>query len=243
MDLETAPNLGSFFELYKEGNILWTFQHWYILCFAWKWLGEKETHIVALPDFRGYKNDKINDEKLIKELWKLFDQAEIIIAQNGDAFDIKKANARFIKWGLEPPTPYKTIDTLKIARRNFKFDSNRLDDLGDYLNIGRKIRTEKGLWKDCMEGDLKAWKFMKEYCVNDVILLEKVYFKLRAWEKNGPNMNMVLGTIFSCPKCGSEHTNRRGYHTNKTAVYERWACLNCGSWSIGDKVKRDRPLK
>ena len=242
-DVETAPNLGTYFELWKEGNILWTFQHWYILCFAWKWLGEKETHVVALPDFKTWKKDKTDDELLIKELWRLFNEAEIIIAQNGDRFDIRKANARFIKWELEPPSPYKTIDTLKVARKYFKFDSNKLDDLGDYLNIGRKIRTEKGLGKDCMDGDKRAWKYMKEYNKQDVILLEKVYFKLRGWMTNSPNMNLLFGTVYNCPTCGSEHTVKKGFNRTRVAIYQAYKCLNCGSWSQGVIVKKDHPLK
>jgi len=242
-DIETAPNLGSYFELWKEGNILWTFQHWYILCFAYKWLGEKETYVLALPDFKTWKKDKTNDFELVQKLHELFNQAEIIIAQNGDKFDIRKVNARFIKWGLEPPQPYKTIDTLKIAKKYFKFDSNKLDDLGDYLNIGRKIRTEKGLWKDCMEGDLKAWKYMKDYNIQDVILLEKVYLKLRCWNNSPPNMNLVLGGFTNCPKCGSEHTQKRGFGINGTTIYQRYQCMNCSAWSKGETEKRDKPLR
>lgn len=243
IDLETAPNLGSYFELWREGNILWTFQHWYILCFGWKWLGEKETHIVALPDFKIWKKDKTNDEELVKVLWDLFNKAEIIIAQNGDRFDIRKSNARFLKWRLEPPSPYKTIDTLKIARKYFKLDSNKLDDLGDYLGIGRKLRTEKGLWKDCMEGNLKAWKYMKEYNKQDVILLEKVYYKLRGWQTNSPNMNLIYGSIFSCPTCGSSECHKRGYGITRVNTYQRWQCQNCGAWSRGSIIKRDSVLR
>lgn len=243
IDLETAPNIGAYFSLWDEGNILWNEKYWYILCFAYKYLGEKETHIVALPDFKTWKKDKENDEELVKKLWELFDKADIIIAQNGDAFDVKKANARFIKWRLEPPSFYQTIDTLRIARRYFKFDSNKLDDLGDYLGIGRKLRTEKGLWRDCMKGDKHAWDMMKKYNQMDVILLEKVYYKLRGWDSSHPNMNLIYGGIFNCRVCHSNYVTKRGFGRNKTTVYQKYQCMNCGAWSSGETLKREKPLK
>ena len=243
IDLETAPNIGAYFSLWDEGNILWNEKYWYILCFAYKYLGEKETHVVALPDFKTWKKDKESDEELVKKLWELFDEADIIIAQNGNAFDIKKANARFIKWGLESPSFYQKIDTLVIARKYFKFDSNKLDDLGDYLGIGRKLRTEKGLWQDCMKGDKHAWKTMKEYNKQDVILLEKVYYKLRGWDIHSPNLNLLYGGIYCCPTCGSSQVHKRGFRYTRTNIYQSYYCLNCGRKSQGEIIKKDKPLK
>ena len=242
-DIETAPNLSYVWGKWEQ-NTLAVEQHWYMICFAWKWLGEKETYVLSLPDFKEYKKNPTNDEPLVKELWKLFDQSEIIIGHNSDAFDIKKSNGRFLKYGFEPPTPYKTIDTLKIARRAFKLDSNKLDDLGDYLKIGRKIRTGGfDLWLDCMKGDMKAWKHMTDYNKQDVVLLEKVYYKLRGWATNLPNMNMVLGGIYNCPACGSEHTIRKGFAATSVSLLQRYQCLNCGHWSRGVAEKRDKPLR
>jgi hypothetical protein len=242
IDLETSPSIGAFFSLYDENNILWVNDYWHILCFAYKWLGEKETYCIALPDFKGYKKDKESDEELVKKLWELFDKAEIVVAQNGNAFDIKKANARFIKWHLDPPSFYQTVDTLKIARKFFKFDSNKLDDLGDYLGIGRKIRTEKGLWRDCMKGDKHAWDLMERYNKNDVILLEKVYYKLRAWDTSAPNMNLLIGGVFCCPTCGSSNTEKRGFRYSKVNIYQQYKCLNCGRWSTGTNISSKRDV-
>lgn len=240
-DVETAPNLSYVWGRWEQ-NILSVSEHWYMICFAYKWLGEKKTYVYSLPDFKTYKKDPVNDELLITKLWELFDQAEIIIGQNLDAFDIKKSNARFIKHGLEPPSFYKTIDTLKIARRNFKFDSNKLDDLGDYLSIGRKIQTGGfNLWLGCMRGDKKAWKRMTDYNKMDVILLEKVYLKLRGWATTTPNMNLILGKYSVCPTCGSEHITKRGYRYTKVYTYQAYHCQNCGRRFQGERVDRGKP--
>ena len=242
-DIETAPNLSYVWGKWEQ-NTLAVEKHWYMISFAYKWLGEKQTYVLSLPDFKEYKKDPTNDEPLVKELWKLFDQAEVIIAHNGDTFDIKKSNGRFLKYGLEPPTPYKTIDTLKIARKYLKLDSNKLDDLGDYLKIGRKIRTGGfDLWFDCIKGDRKAWKHMCDYNKRDVILLEKVYYKLRSWAGNLPNMNIILNGTFNCPTCGSSEVHKRGFSYTRIIVYQRFKCLNCGAWSRGEAIKADKLLR
>lgn len=242
-DIENTPLISYTWGVWEQ-DVIEVKEEWYILCFAYKWLGEKETHIVALPDFNGYKRNKKNDEQLVKKLWELFNQAQVIIAHNGDKHDIKKANARFVQYGLEPPSFYKSVDTLKIARRYFKFDSNKLDYLGKYLKLGRKVpHTGKHLWFGCMDGDMDSWRLMKKYNVQDCILLEKVYLKLRAWDNNAPNMNLIIGGIYNCPKCGSNQTIKQGFNKTKVAIYQAYQCLNCGGWSQGEIIKRDKPLK
>lgn len=253
-DIETAPNIGAYFELYREGNIIWNEEHWYMLSFSWKWLGEKQTHVLGLPDFKSWKKHFCNkckrientndiDKELVIKLHDLFNQAEIIIAHNGDQFDIKKANARFIKHHLTPPTNYKTIDTKKLAKKSFKFDSNKLDDLGDYFLIGRKLETEKGLWRKCMSGDLIAWKKMLDYNKQDVILLEKVYYRLRGWSETTPNLNLIYGGIYSCPECASSNVIKNGYKRSRVAIYQCYKCNNCGRNSQGEILERNKPLK
>jgi len=243
-DVENSPLVSYTWGIWEQ-DVIEVKEEWYILCFAYKWLGEKETHVVAMPDFKGYSKDKKNDYKVVKKLHELFNQAEVLIAHNGDQFDIKKANARFIQHGLEPPKPYKTIDTLKLARKHFKFDSNKLDYLGQYLRCGRKLpHTGKHLWFGCMEGDPASWKLMKQYNVQDVILLEKIYIKLRGWATNGVNMNLILGGFDKCPRCGSEHINKQGYDYKATTIRQSYRCMNCGARPSGELVKMiDKPLK
>lgn len=237
-DIETAPNLGRYFELYKEGNIVWKESDWYILCFAWKWLGENKTHVMSLPDFKtAYKKDRENDLALLEKLWDLFDEADVVIAHNGNSFDQKKVNARLIYHGFNPPTPYKQIDTKLVAKRYFRFDSNKLDDLGDYFQIGRKLQTGGiQLWKDCLAGNKKAWKKMTDYNKQDVILLEKVYEKMKPWINNHPNIALLNGDEEACPNCGSFEIQKRGFDYTRVGKSQRYQCQNCYSW-------HKRPIK
>lgn len=237
-DIETSPNFGAYFQLYKENNIVWTSKHWYMLSFAWKWLGEKKIYCKALPDYSLYKKDPENDLLLVKDLWQLFNEADIIIAHNGVAFDTKKTNARFIHHKLKPPEPYHEIDTKLIAKKHFKFDSNKLDDLGDYLGVGRKLQTGGFiLWKECLEGKEKAWNTMKRYNKGDVDLLEKIYLCMRPYIKNHPNTALMDGELSACPNCGSKNIIRKGFAFNRATVMQRYKCTDCGAWSRRPQTK------
>ena len=232
-DIETAPTLGYVWGLWEQ-NVIAVERDWYILCWAAKWYGQKQVISSALIDFPLYKKEPENDGLVIKALWKLLDEADIVIAQNGDAFDIKKANARFIQQGMEPPAPYKTVDTLKVARRYFKFDSNKLDDLGKYLGVGQKRKHDGfAMWKGCMLGDPHAWSEMVKYCRDDVTLLEGVYTRLRPWMQNHPNLNLWQDSVWSCPNCASNNVVRRGYTYTRASIVQRFHCKSCGAWSQG----------
>src|ERR1044072_2516292 len=97
-DIETAPSLGYVWGKWEQ-DVLDFKREWYMLCFVAKWLDKKGMITGALTDFKTYKKDPENDRELVKQLWHLFDEADILIAHNGDQFDVKKANARFTYYG------------------------------------------------------------------------------------------------------------------------------------------------
>lgn len=241
-DIESAPYVSYTWGKYDQ-NVIAFKQDTYMLCFAYRWHGEKKTRVVSLPDFPQYKKDPTNDEALVKTLWALFDKADIIVAHNGDAFDVKYANSRFIKHGLVPPTHYRTVDTLKIARRKFKLASNKLTDIGDALKVGIKIDTGGfSLWLGCMAGDSKAWTKMKRYNRQDVDLLILIYDKLKAWMPNHPNLNVIAGTDRNCSVCHGTHVHKAGQMFTNAQKQQRWKCMDCGA-NLYSNLKGDKPLK
>ncbi len=229
-DIETSPNIGAYFQLYQEGNILWNEEHWHIMSFAVKDLHSKKTICWALPDFKLYKKDPTNDYEVVKKLWEVFNEYDVLIAHNGQAFDTKKAVARFIFHRMKPNLPLQFVDTKLVAKKYFKFDSNKLEDIADYLGIGHKLATEKGLWKKCRNGDLKAWKYMKKYNIQDVVLLEKVYLAMLPFMKDHPNMGMMLGFRIACPNCGGVRMHKVKDRPNRTRFMRQFHCQTCGSY-------------
>ena len=211
-----------------------------MLCYSWKWLGEKKIHTKALCDYPLYDANLSNDFFLIKDLRALFDEADVLIAHNGDRFDIRKAQARMIKYRMKPPSRYQTIDTLKAARKYFQFESSRLDALGQYLGLGKKLPTTGfDLWERTMRGEPKAWSLMKRYNKRDVELLEKVYNEFRPWMTTHPNLELFHrphdGII--CPNCQSDNTIKRGIYWLKAHKYKQHSCRNCGHWFKGALIK------
>lgn len=218
-DLETAPSKGYYFDPWKENNIVKKIDDGYILCWSAKWLGGKQIT-------KGLCDTK-SERQLLSQLYDLISEADIVIAHNGDRFDIRKMNTQFIKYGFTPPDPYKSVDTLKVARRYFAFESNRLDALGEFLEVGRKAKHEGiDLWLGCMNGDEDCWKRMKKYNAQDVKLLEGVYLKLRPWIQNHPTPKDGLE---DCPNCHSTRFHKKGIEWTRGTKYHRAKCLECGT--------------
>jgi hypothetical protein len=237
-DVETSPNIGFTWGTWQQ-NVIEVIKPRQIICYAYKWLGDKHTEVVALPDFPGYKKNPDDNKALILSLHKLISEADIVVGHNVDKFDDKRANTDFIKHGLPPPPPHKTIDTLKIARTRFQFNSNRLNDLGTFLYLGKKVKHWGfELWRRCMEGDKKAWALMKRYNAGDVNLLERVYLKLRPWAKNHPDMNAKDNHV-GCPVCRSVRIKRHGWNVNKHGISPRFQCQDCKKCVSGQLVRKE----
>ena len=230
-DLENTPLIGYTWGTY-ETDVIQISQQSHLLSFAWKWLGEKSVHVLGLNDFPQYRKDLTNDYYLVKELHSLIDQADVTIAHNGDRFDMRKARARFLVHNLLPPSPVKQIDTLKVARKYFSMASNKLDDLGNVLGVGRKIDVGGfKVWLGCMAGDEKSWARMKKYNKQDVQLLEDVYLRLRPWIDGHPNIAILNGDMDSCPRCGADAMTKQGMKRNRTTLVQQWKCTSCGGWA------------
>lgn len=240
-DLETSPRLVYVWGEYEQ-NVLQVKKESYILCFAYKWLGDKTTKVIALPDFKRYNRDKEDDLDVVKVLHSLQEEADICIGQNSDRFDNKWSNKQFLKHGLQP-VYYKSVDTLKIAKKYFNFPSNRLDSLGEFLGLGRKVSHEgKNLWFKCMAGDEKAWKNMIKYAKQDVVLLEQIYMVFRPWVENHPNIGLFNEEDRpTCTKCGSIRVIKRGFKYTSVSIFQKWSCTDCYSTSISRKSENFKP--
>jgi hypothetical protein len=224
LDIETLPNLGFCWGKYEQNIIEFT-QERCLATVAYKWEGQP-VRCLSLPDYKGYHAGSYDDAALARDVWKLLDAADIVVAHNGDQFDVRVLNARFIVNNLAPPSPYKTVDTKKAAKRVGMFNSNKLDDLGRILVNDKKIKTDFSLWLGCINGDKKSWHQMVTYNKKDVLLLEKVYRRIRGWIPNHPP---VRGDVDSCPRCGGD-VIFKGYTCSSTRRYQRFKCNACGGW-------------
>lgn len=224
LDIECAPNLGTFWSIWQQNIALnQLLESSYILCFASKFYGDSKVTFNSV-----YKTDKI---KMLKNIHELMDEADVIVHYNGLRFDIPTLNKEFLEVGLPPPSPAKHIDLLRVVKSNFRFVSNKLDYVSQKLKLGKKVEHEgHELWLKVMDNDKAAWKRMEQYNKQDVILLEKLYDRLKGWIKQHPNHNAYSANI-CCPNCGSRKLNKRGTVRSRVSVFQRFQCQSCGAWA------------
>lgn len=236
-DTENAPNLASVFQVWQQ-NIYpaQLIADWYMLSWSAKWMNDNQMMSDVLTPRESRNED---DSRLMRGLWNLMDEADVVIAHNAVKFDIPVVNTRFLLNNMTPPSPYQVIDTLKIARREFNFTHNKLDFLADRLGIPhKKLETEHKLWLDCRNGDKKALKYMLEYNEMDVVVLEEIYYKFRPYIKSHPNFNLFMDTDGVCSTCGSENLKKKGSYNTTVNRYDNYVCRDCGSYTRTGKSKK-----
>lgn len=232
LDIETAPILANVWGLFDQTiSLNQISQDWHVLSWAAKWLDAPASEVMYM-DQRGSRNVE-NDRRILTAVWKLLDEADVVIGQNSKSFDIKKLNARFVMWGMQPPSSFRQIDTLRLARKHFAFTSNKLEYMTDKLCTKyKKLKHEKfsgfELWKACIAGNQDAWNEMEKYNKYDVLSLEELYHKLIPWD-NSINFNVYhSGTGTKC-KCGKGDFARNGYFYSNNGKFQRYKCKACGS--------------
>lgn len=212
---------------------------WCVASWAAKWLGDPPEKVMYM-DSRD-RRDPRDDEKIIRGMHKLLNEADIVVTQNGKSFDIKRLNARFAFYDLTPTSPFKHFDTKQVAKSKFGFTSNSLKHLCEYLHIKyKKSDHEKfpgrELWRQCEAKNLDAWKEMEKYNKLDVLATEEVYKKLEPWDKslNFAIFSDLEGVVCNC---GSKKFHSRGTVRTTAGAYRRFQCQDCGTWTKG-KLER-----
>lgn len=234
LDIETAPITAYTWGLYDQNVGLNQIKSdWHLLAWSAKWLGESKTMYMDNSKSRDISDDKA----LVQGLSDLLEQADGTITQNGEAFDIKKLNARAIMHRLPPIKPVRGTDILKEGRKVFKFTSHKLEYVSKVLNTKyKKLKHDEypgfELWKAILSGDKHAWVVMKKYCIHDVLATEEAYQNMQGWIKT---QNLALfedDSNLRC-KCGSALLEKRGCAITVGGLYQRYRCHSCAKWLQG----------
>jgi hypothetical protein len=244
LDIETAPTEGLAWGAY-DTNLIRITRSFYILCFSWQWQGG-DVHTHALPDYKEYKKDRRDDTALMETLSEYLDKAEVVVAHNGDNFDMKKINARMLINGITPYSDVRQVDTLKACRQRFGFERNNLAFVAPMLGVGDKLaNTGVDMWEKCIDKDKyhkKEWDMMRKYNAHDVVILEQVYRRIRPWIKNHPNMGALRKDI-SCTHCGSDKTIKSMVRVRLTGKkpqrYQQRRCKGCWRFFAAEVIKHD----
>lgn len=238
-DIEATYNIIAKFDLKDEWiqpqNIL---RERYIICAAWKLLGDRRVQTVSvLDDPARFRRDPYDDRHVVERLRQVLSQADIWVAHFGDGFDLPYLRGRMLHHGMAPLPPNPTIDTKKIAKKHFYLNAHRLDYLGGYLGLGRKLGVAPGLRLRVLRGDTRAIRTLLAYNKQDVRLLERVFRRLQPWIPDHLN-RQLYGHGPGCPRCGSRRVSFQGYRRAQTRIYRRLQCQACGGWLRETKACR-----
>jgi uncharacterized protein YprB with RNaseH-like and TPR domain len=216
----------------------------------WGWNDKKRVNTISLlDDIKSYdkhfskplrdlpKNPSF-DRVIVEKIHSVLLEADVIVHHNGDRFDLKKVNAKFIEYGLDPVPVNKTVDTLKEIKKIASFTSHALGALCEKLDcLHQKRDNQKGDFFKVSTGDVEAIKRIVKYGIGDIPTLKELYYKLRPYMKTHPNINLYQDSEYCCPACGHTkikiHTSN--YVTNK-CVKIRYQCKSCRHTFVGDKV-------
>lgn len=230
-DIETAPNTAHVWGLFKQNiGLNQVMETGRVMCFAHQQVRIVKGKAKAVGKCQ-FESELEGHEEMIFKAWQLLDAADFVVHYNGARFDVPTLNREFLKYGLNPPSPYVQIDLLRTARKEFKFMSNKLDHLLRFLGIGGKVRhVGHEMWVQCMAGDPAMWKLMERYNRGDVTKLIKLYNKMIPWIKNHPSVALYrdYNEKPTC-KCGSTNLEYKGIGGSSSLPYRRYRCRDCGS--------------
>lgn len=242
LDIETAPTVSFTWGLWQQNvGLNQIVKDMNILCWAAKWLEDDYVYYDALHFHKKrWQKEPDNDIEILKSAWAMLDEADYVLAHNAK-FDVNTLNSRFIQQGMQPPSTYKLIDTLRIAKQNFRFTSNKLAYIGD--KITDDVKMDPGgfeTWKSiCLDRCTEAFDHLMDYNIQDVDLLEEVYLKLRAWDKKHANLaNSTDLSEVRCNVCGSQSIKNNGYYFTNTQEYKRFRCKDCGHTMRAAKAEK-----
>ena len=229
-DIETSPIIASVWSLWDQNvGLNQIKEDWKIISFAAKWLNEKK---VVQYDLRDGVT-KSGEFLLIAKLWYLLNEADIVVTQNGKAFDVKKAQAKFLEHKFKPTSSFQQVDTRMLAKKHFAFTSNKLEYMTEKFNTKyKKLKHNKfpghELWNACLKGNKQAWAEMAKYNKYDVLATEELYKRLIPFD-NSVNVNAYYGDGSTHCTCGSTQFRKNGHSYTAAGKYQRFECKKWGS--------------
>ena len=210
----------------------------YILSIAVKDLDNKKVRCYSVDDYPLYKKDPTSDKALLEEAYHDLSSAGAWVTWYGGGFDVPFVNTRLLSHGMDPMPPVPHIDGWRIARYKMKLHSNRLASVSSFLQITEKTPLDGPIWIKASAGDKAALQYIKEHNVQDVIVLEEAFNRIKPLISSGPNLSILESlsmerAVDLCPICGAKGLVKRGTSIPQTGRRQRYHCPSCGGWSRG----------
>lgn len=239
-DIETAPITGYTWGTYEQ-SVIKILKDWFVLSYAAKFEGDDRFFYLD----QRFANPIEDDFQLLCGIHHLLSECDVLVGHNSVKFDLKKLNARFIKYDLQPLSHFQHIDTLKIARKHFAFTSNKLADLAKYLNCDVHKSTHAkfpgfSMWDECLKGNVEAFQEMEDYNKTDVDVLIEVYKKLAKWE---PSINFQSFYYAPTCSCGNTKFYKDGFKYTRQGKFQVRRCSVCSKTFVEKQNQIDKDLR
>lgn len=180
--------------------------------------------------------DKGGRKAFLKKVHRLLEQADIVVGHNIDNADIPWLKGDMhIEAGLPPLPPFKTVDTLKVLRRQFKsgVPFKGLDAFCQIVGIPSKTdHYDRMAMERAVDGSVEDRERLTSYCTGDVIATQGLLDYLRPHITNHPTLFVDGESAMNvCNRCGSSETspNAKRYVAN-VMTYTMLKCANCGGY-------------
>jgi hypothetical protein len=195
-----------------------------------KWYDRPE--IIRLAEW-----DKGGRRRFLSRVHAMIRQADIIVGHNVDGADIPwLLGDLHIEAGLPPLPPFKTVDTLKVLRKQFKSGAP-FKGLDAFCQIiGAPAKTDRydrlAMERAATEKSIEDRERLTDYCAGDVIATQGLYDWCRPHIKNHPAL-FVDGKdkLTVCNRCGhpTEPTAKR--YVANIMTYSMRKCVSCQAYS------------
>lgn len=205
VDIETSPNLSLLYDLNVYGgyvNPSMVLKDWFIISWSAEWMNcynHKNFHGVVDASKAGdwitswlKGTESKPDGDILRPLRDLLDEADLVWGHNYKKFDKKKINTRLLINKIPPPEKYKMIDTLQVARGEFAFSSNRLDEINKRLGHNGKEKITLDDWKDVLRGRKSTLKKIVSYNIGDVKEGIAMTKQMRDWIQPFPKIERYI---------------------------------------------------
>lgn len=195
-----------------------------------KWYDQPDTIELAEWDNGGRRT-------FLRRVYRLMEQADIIVGHNIDRADIPWLKGDLhIEAGLPPLPPFKTVDTLKVLRREFGGGApfKGLDAFCQVVGIPSK--TDKydrdSMERAVTEKSKEDRERLVAYCSGDVVATQGLYDWLRPHIKNHPALFVDGKDKFTrCNRCGHETKPIERRYIAQIVSYTMRKCTSCGAYS------------
>jgi hypothetical protein len=187
--------------------------------------------------------DKGGRKRFLEAVYRLVAEADIIIGHNLDNADIPWLRGDFhlprigydLTPDLPPLPPFKTVDTLKIIRTQFK-SGMPFKGLDAALQIlghpGKTDAYDREAMERAVAGSTEDRERLTDYCAGDVVGTQWLYDWCRPHIKNHPAL-FVDGEdkLTTCNRCGHETTDVARRYVANVLTYSMRKCTSCGGYT------------